>query len=148
MGLVAITALCSAPRASDDEGSLVNLDELRAVLGKPFTPFVIELWAVLLFALGFAGWAMYTLDATGWEDDEDDDYEAQSSSDEDSDDSSLEDSEAGDDRGDETDSHDEREGSAKEPITFESDDEAAAARDEPASPSSEPAAKKLRAGSQ
>ena len=62
-----------APRASDDEGSLVNLDELRAVLGKPFTPFVIELWAVLLFALGFAGWAMYTLDATGWEDDEDDD---------------------------------------------------------------------------
>ena len=36
----------------------------------------------------------------------------------------------------------------KEPITFESDDEAAAARDEPASPSSEPAAKKLRAGSQ
>ena len=40
------------------------------------------------------------------------------------------------------------EGSAKEPITFESDDEAAAARDEPASPSSEPAAKKLRAGSQ
>ena len=40
------------------------------------------------------------------------------------------------------------EGSAREPITFESDDEAAAARDEPASPSSEPAAKKLRAGSQ
>ncbi|CAH0375205.1 unnamed protein product [Pelagomonas calceolata] len=81
-------------------------------------------------------------------DDEDDDYEAQSSSDEDSDDSSLEDSEAGDDRGDETESNDEREGSAEEPITFESDDEAAAARDEPASPSSEPAAKKLRAGSQ
>ena len=82
-------------------------------------------------------------------DDDDDDYEAQSSSDEeDSDDSSLEDSEAGDDRGDETESNDEREGSAKEPITFESDDEAAAARDEPASPSSEPAAKKLRAGSQ
>ena len=53
--------------------SLVNLDELRAVLGKPFTPFVIELWAVLLFALGFAGWAMYTLDATGWEDEEGDD---------------------------------------------------------------------------
>jgi hypothetical protein len=61
-------------------------------------------------------------------DDEDDDYEAQSSSDEDSDDSSLEDSEAGDDRGDETESNDERD-------------------EEPASPS-EPAAKKLRAGSQ
>ena len=59
-------------------------------------------------------------------DDDDDDYEAQSSSDEDSDDSSLEDSEAGDDRGDETDSHDEC---------------------EPSSPT-EPAAKKLRAGSQ
>ena len=61
-------------------------------------------------------------------DDEDDDYEAQSSSDEDSDDSSLEDSEAGDDRGDETESNDERD-------------------EEPSSPT-EPAAKKLRAGSQ
>ena len=61
-------------------------------------------------------------------DDEDDDYEAASSSEEDSDDSSLEDSEAGDDRGDETESNDERD-------------------EEPSSPT-EPAAKKLRAGSQ
>jgi len=65
----------------------------------------------------------------GDSEEDDADYEALGSEDSSSsseDDSSLEDSEAGDDRGDETDSHDER---------------------EPASPS-EPAAKKLRAGSQ
>lgn len=53
----------------DMESSQWTLYEL---LRRPFKPFSEPYWLALLAALLYAGYALYTLDATGWEDEEED----------------------------------------------------------------------------
>ena len=59
-----------APRLS--QMASLNLGEL---LYRPVLPFTPMMWLGLLFALSYAGYALYTLDATEHDDEEQDDEE-------------------------------------------------------------------------